>query len=204
SHNTPAGHAYLSLQALAGREGRNTADIMELYALERLLARLAASRHAGHFILKGGVLLAAYDARRPTRDVDMLAASTSADRAMMAEIFREVASIDLEDGLAYEMADRAPEEIREGGSGVRVSLVAGNLRAERGRHCAVLPGVAGLERSERVAARFADALRVAVRKEHDHPVHLLDGLAAVAAVLQQAGADVPVIACVLVGHHVAE
>lgn len=29
------------------------------------------SRHRDHFVLKGGVLLAAFDERRPTRDIDL-------------------------------------------------------------------------------------------------------------------------------------
>jgi hypothetical protein len=34
----------------------------------RFLDRLVSWPHAGRFMLKSGVLLAAYDARRPTRD----------------------------------------------------------------------------------------------------------------------------------------
>jgi hypothetical protein len=39
---------------------------LQLYALEGFLDRLSGSSHAGRFVLKGGVLLAAFDARRPT------------------------------------------------------------------------------------------------------------------------------------------
>ncbi|MGQ0504544.1 MAG: nucleotidyl transferase AbiEii/AbiGii toxin family protein, partial [Myxococcaceae bacterium] len=41
--------------------------------MEGFLDRLADSKHAKNLVLKGGVLLAAYDLRRPTRDVDLQA-----------------------------------------------------------------------------------------------------------------------------------
>jgi hypothetical protein len=61
-----AGSAYLDLQNRARRERRGTQ------------ARLSTSDHASNFVLKGGVLLAAYDARRPTADLDTLARSIAA------------------------------------------------------------------------------------------------------------------------------
>lgn len=61
-----SGRAFLDLQNLAKRQGRDTGELLTIYALEGFLARLAASPRPGDFVLKGGVLLAAYDARRPT------------------------------------------------------------------------------------------------------------------------------------------
>jgi hypothetical protein len=74
-----AGRAYLDLQNRARREGRPTQELLVLYALERFLARLSASPYADQFILKGGLLLAALDARRPTVDADFLARRLSND-----------------------------------------------------------------------------------------------------------------------------
>lgn len=68
---TVAGRAYLDLQNLARRSGRPTDELHQIYALEGFLARLAISPYADKLVLKGGVLLAAYAARRPTRDVDL-------------------------------------------------------------------------------------------------------------------------------------
>jgi len=80
--DTSAGKRYLDLQRLAKRSGRPTDELIQLYALECFLDRLAHSEFADHFILKGGVLLAALDARRPTRDIDLarLACSRTAPR----------------------------------------------------------------------------------------------------------------------------
>ena len=63
---TAAGQAYLDLQNRARAEGRATQELLTLYVVERWLARLSMSPYADQFIIKGGMLLAAYDARRPT------------------------------------------------------------------------------------------------------------------------------------------
>jgi Nucleotidyl transferase AbiEii toxin, Type IV TA system len=73
---TRAGRAFLALRGEANSAGRATAEYLRLYALEGFLLRLAASPHRDRFILKGGVLLAAYDLRRPTADVDLAALAT--------------------------------------------------------------------------------------------------------------------------------
>ncbi len=70
SKDTLAGRRYLDLQREAERSGRPTDELIQLYALEFFLDRLVHSEFAEIFILKGGVLLAALDARRPTRDID--------------------------------------------------------------------------------------------------------------------------------------
>jgi hypothetical protein len=70
---TAAGKAYLDLQNRARADGRATQELLALYVVERWLARLSMSPYADQFIIKGGMLLAAYDARRPTADLDALA-----------------------------------------------------------------------------------------------------------------------------------
>jgi nucleotidyltransferase AbiEii toxin of type IV toxin-antitoxin system len=67
----------LSLQREAKATRRTTAEYLRLYALEGFLLRLARSPHRNRFILKGGVLLAAYGLRRPTTDIDGAALQTS-------------------------------------------------------------------------------------------------------------------------------
>jgi hypothetical protein len=60
----------LALQREAKAAGRTTAEYLRLYALEGFLLRLVRSPHKNRFVLKGGVLLAAYGLRRPTADID--------------------------------------------------------------------------------------------------------------------------------------
>jgi hypothetical protein len=61
-----SGRAYLDLQNRARSERRGTQELLTLYVVERWLARLSTSPHVEKFVVKGGMLLAAYDARRPT------------------------------------------------------------------------------------------------------------------------------------------
>jgi hypothetical protein len=73
SRATSAGRAYLDLQKRARAARRPVDEYLQLYVLECFLARLASSHYAERFVLKGGVLLAAFGERRPTRDIDFLA-----------------------------------------------------------------------------------------------------------------------------------
>jgi hypothetical protein len=74
---TAAGQAYLDLQNRARSEGRGTQEFMTLYVVERWLGRLSTSPYADQFVIKGGMLLAAHDARRPAADLDALVRSDS-------------------------------------------------------------------------------------------------------------------------------
>jgi hypothetical protein len=124
SHATLAGARYLALRKLGQTTGRSTLELLQLYALEGFLSRLTRSQHRNKFVLKGGMLLAAMRARRPTRDVDLLALQTPNDgeaiRTLVVEIMSEVE----EDGLIFDPESTDVETIREADTypGVRVTL----------------------------------------------------------------------------------
>ncbi len=126
SRNTPAGKAYNDLRNLAREDGRDSAEYFSLYALEGFLRRLAVSEQAEDFILKGGVLMAAYAARRPTRDVDLAAIGISNDIPEVKHRVRTIIERDLNDGLVFEAADVRADSIRDDAdySGVRVQITA--------------------------------------------------------------------------------
>ena len=69
THSDLAGSRYLALQRLARTQKRATAELLQIYVLESFLRRLVRSRHEHTLVLKGGMLLAAFDLRRATRDV---------------------------------------------------------------------------------------------------------------------------------------
>lgn len=125
-----SGRAYLSLQREAKAAGRTTAEYLRLYALEGFLLRLAHSPHRDRFVLKGGVLLAAYQLRRPTTDVDVAALQTSNDVEEVRRYITEVAAttlpLELEDGLSFDLTTVTAHAIRDEDeySGVRVRLLA--------------------------------------------------------------------------------
>jgi hypothetical protein len=121
---TIAGQRYLDLQREARRTRRPTDELIQLYALECFLDRLLHSNFAENFVLKGGVLLAALDARRPTRDIDLSARALDNDAAATLEVIRKISAITLDDGLIFDSAGATAEAIREDDnySGVRVTL----------------------------------------------------------------------------------
>lgn len=106
------GRAYLNLQNLGRREKRSTEELLALYALEGFLDRLAASSRTD-LVLKGGALLAAYGARRPTRDVDLRADRIGNDADTVLELVQEIAAVPIEDGLTYDTAGAEAETIRD-------------------------------------------------------------------------------------------
>ncbi|BEP16606.1 nucleotidyl transferase AbiEii/AbiGii toxin family protein [Acidothermaceae bacterium B102] len=122
--DTAEGRAYLDLQAKAKIDNRPTDELLSLYALEGFLARLAASPYATTLVLKGGVLLAAFDARRPTRDVDLQAQAMANDTLTVRSVISEIAAIPDVDGLVYDHASATAVVIRDDDeySGVRVSM----------------------------------------------------------------------------------
>jgi hypothetical protein len=120
----------LSLQKEAKTTRRTTAEYLRLYALEGFLLRLAHSPHRNRFILKGGVLLAAYGLRRPTTDIVGAALQTSNGvediRQFVAAVASTALPTELDDGLTFDLGDVTAEVIRDEDKygGVRIRLVA--------------------------------------------------------------------------------
>jgi predicted nucleotidyltransferase component of viral defense system len=132
SKDTLAGRRYLDLQREAKRTGRPTDEIIQLYALECFLDRLVHSKFADTFILKGGVLLAALDARRPTRDIDFAARAIENTTEKVLSAVQAIAAISIEDGMEFDSNGATAETIREQDnySGIRVTLGGTLSRAE--------------------------------------------------------------------------
>lgn len=119
--------AFREIQALARREARgNTQTILEQFVHERFLARLAVSRFAESFVLKGGMLLAVMNLRRATRDADVMVRDFPMDADALRTAFQEVLADDLEDGVVFDAGTITVEEIREEAqyAGLRFALNA--------------------------------------------------------------------------------
>ena len=139
---TVAGARYLDLQKMARRTGRPTDELIQLYALECFLDRVTRSDFAQNFVLKGGVLLAALDARRPTRDIDLAARALRNTEAEILAIVRQIAEIALDDGVEFDAERAAAAVIREEDdySGIRVTLSGKLSRATINLHVDVNVG----------------------------------------------------------------
>jgi hypothetical protein len=121
----------LAIQKLARATGGDVQELLTLYALEGLLARVAASSYRGDLVLKGGVLLAAYSLRRPTKDIDLQATGLTSGIAEVVERIGKIAWLDTGDGLVFDRQTISAHTIREDDEieGVRVRLVASLGRA---------------------------------------------------------------------------
>ncbi len=95
--------------------------------MERLLYRLSQSEHSDQFLLKGALLFALwYDMpHRPTRDADLLGFGAS-DLESIVKTFRDIAGVQVEDGIIFDPASVDAEEIRKdaGYAGARVLISA--------------------------------------------------------------------------------
>ena len=111
------------------RERRDDFQLVLLrYANERLLYRLACSKHASQFVLKGATLFTLWtgEPHRATRDVDLLGFGPPDERRIRS-IFSDLLTLGVEsDGLRFELDSLSVGPIREDQaySGVRVTLIA--------------------------------------------------------------------------------
>lgn len=117
----------------ARQSGEEYSLLLNRFGLERLLDRLARSRHADRFLLKGALLFSLwYDQpHRPTRDADLLGFGPD-DIENLVATFREVAEIELGDGIAFDGGSVRAEPIREdniyGGTRLRLMGRIGSAR----------------------------------------------------------------------------
>jgi hypothetical protein len=70
----------------ARETGRPFNELLQYFAMERFLYRLAKSTHADKFILKGALMFAAWQApvARPTMDIDLLGITDNGVDAIVA------------------------------------------------------------------------------------------------------------------------
>lgn len=123
---------FSALQRIARQQGRAVQELLTLYVLERFLARLVESSYADSFVLKGGVLLAGYGLRRPTRDVDMQAIDFVLDEEQCRHVVAAIAAAEVDDGVVFDTIPTRIEQIREEEecSGLRVHVKAQLYRAQ--------------------------------------------------------------------------
>ena len=118
-----------ALKNIADIENIDFQVIITRYFHERLLSRVANSRYADKFFLKGGALLYAIEGLhiRPTLDIDMLAKKINNDKEQLKQIFRTICSLKSdEDCVAFDIDKMETENIIEEDkyNGIRVLVDA--------------------------------------------------------------------------------
>lgn len=136
TRNTLEGRIYYDLRQKAKADGRDPAEYFALYALEGFLRRLSQSVHVHDFVLKGGVLMAAYAARRPTRDIDLSASGFPNEVEEAEQRVRVIVAADADDGLVFDLSAIQGEVIRDDADyqGIRVRLAANLAKAQMRFH----------------------------------------------------------------------
>lgn len=108
-------------------------QVLVRFALERMPYRLGQSPHADRFLLKGALLFTLWYEmpHRATRDADLLGFGAS-DMASVAQAFRDIAAVRVDDGIVFDPESVTVEQIRKeaGYGGVRV-FMAGDLAKAR-------------------------------------------------------------------------
>jgi predicted nucleotidyltransferase component of viral defense system len=103
-------------------------SVLLQYIQERFLFRISKSKYSNNFILKGALLFLAHDVSRfrPTKDIDLLGSAIPSKTDTLKKIFEEIASINYDDGLAYNPGSVSAEEIVEQDEyhGIRIKLSA--------------------------------------------------------------------------------
>lgn len=131
SRSTTAGVVYNDLRNHASRNKKDPASYFTFYVLEGFLARLARSQYINDFVLKGGMLLAAYSLRRPTRDIDLSVSNLSNELDVVMEAVKNILLVSCDDGIIFKTDGLRAEVIRDDDDyhGVRVSVVASISKA---------------------------------------------------------------------------
>ncbi len=89
-----------------------TAEYLTRHGLESFLDRLTRTQHSDDFILKGGILLAVYGVRRPTKDVDAEAVSASVTPEHIGQVVRDIAAVQVDDGMEFDLDSMSVANIR--------------------------------------------------------------------------------------------
>lgn len=122
------------LKNVANKTGKDFNFVSIQYLQERFPARLEKSVHRNHFILKGALLLIAYNIPtvRPSKDIDFLGQQTSNEVDQIESVIRNIVAIDLKDGVSFNPKEIDIKQITEdaeyGGLRIKISATVGGDR----------------------------------------------------------------------------
>ena len=129
-----AASVHQRLLNVAKQTNRRFNDLVQHYALERWLFRLSQSSYGEQFVLKGALLLVAWNTpiTRPTRDIDLLGRLNN-DPDFIKSVIAEIIQTSVEDdGLVFDPANVTTRRIVEDAdyAGVRAEFQGrlGNTR----------------------------------------------------------------------------
>mgnify|MGYP005977275701 FL=1 len=92
---------------LAKESGLTQLELYQRFMFERILERISLSKYNENFVLKGGLLLSAMLGinSRSTRDMDISIKGIDVSKKKMVQVLNELLSLDIGDGISFEMVD---------------------------------------------------------------------------------------------------
>lgn len=92
---------------LSKEAGLTQLELYQRFMFERILERISLSKYNQNFILKGGLLLSAMLGinSRNTRDMDISIKGIDVSKEKMVQVLNEILSLDLKDGVKFELID---------------------------------------------------------------------------------------------------
>ena len=92
---------------LAKESGLTQLELYQRFMFERILERISLSKYNENFILKGGLLLSAMLGinSRSTRDMDISIKGIDVSQEKMIQVLNEILSLDIQDGVRFEMVN---------------------------------------------------------------------------------------------------
>ena len=92
---------------LAKESGLTQLELYQRFMFERILERISLSEYNENFILKGGLLLSAMLGinSRSTRDMDISIKGIDVSEEKMVHVLNEILSLDIGDGVKFEMVN---------------------------------------------------------------------------------------------------
>ena len=94
-------------KALEEEYGINYYELLQRFMFERILERISISDYQDNFILKGGLLLMSMFGvnNRTTKDMDTTIKGIDVSKEKMIVILNEILSINLHDGVKFDIVD---------------------------------------------------------------------------------------------------
>ena len=111
-----------------------TNEVLQNFMFERILERLSVSKYKNNFILKGGLLLSSIMGidTRTTMDMDTCIKGIDLTDEQLYLVLNEILSIDIEDGVIFEIKNSKAIREEDTYGGLRYNIVAkfDNIRVD--------------------------------------------------------------------------
>ncbi len=121
---------YTKLKSLVSKKSLGNSDksqhYFQLFYFERILDRISKSKYQGQIILKGGLLLTSIigDDERTTKDMDVTLKGIPLTQRVVQKIFAEILSIDIKDGVVFEVISVKKIALTKEYQGFKVNILA--------------------------------------------------------------------------------